>query len=218
MAIIATLGGCDKKGSDLTPEQEMNAIMEANSPFADAEIQMDDAMNKAVGINVGDTWARKMIEHHRGAIAIARQALKMNPDAHVAEMARATIEEQTREIAELQKLVAQGPSAPASADLYQPAIDKMHQAMMAATGTSLSQTFQRKMLEHHKGAVAMADVALAHGVTGLLRDEVVKAKTDHLKQSEAIDAMLRNEARFQAEPGSATRKPANNTVSTRPSG
>lgn len=200
LALISTLSGCGKKQQHLTPEQEMNAIMQATSPFGDAEIRMDDAMTKAVGVNVGDSWVRKMIEHHRGAVEIARETLAMRPDAHVAQMARATIDQQNREIAHLQTLVAQGRPDRASADLYQPAMDKMHQAVMAAAASDLSQTFHLKMLEHHKGVVAMADVALANGVTGALRDEIENSRADHLKQAELIHAMLRKEAMPERRP------------------
>lgn len=192
LALVAILAGCGKREPDLTPEQQMNAIMEANSPFAAAEIRMDEAMNEAAGTSVGDSWARKMIEHHRGAIAIARQALAMAPDSHVAAMAQATIEEETGEVARLQKLVSGGAPVRASVDPYQPAIDTMHQAMMAANGTGLAETFHRKMLELHKGAVALANIALANGVTDALREEVERAKADHQQQVEVINAMLRN--------------------------
>ena len=200
LALISILSACGSRKPDPTPEQEMNAIMEATSPFADAEIRMDDAMTRAVGVNAGDSWVRKMIEHHRGAIGMSRQVLTMNPDPDVAEMARATIDEQTREVAELRKLVAQGAPNPASADLYQPVMDKMHQAMMGATGTGLSQTYRRKMLEHHKGAVAMANVALANGATGAVRHEVEKTIADHQAAAAMIEAMLRNEDAREGKP------------------
>lgn len=195
LAVIAALPGCrEKEEPDLTPEQQMNAIMEATSPFAEAEIRMDDAMTKAVGVDAGDSWVRKMIEHHKGAIAIAQQTLAMNPDAHVVAMARATIKDETRELADLQKLVRQGAPSRASADLYQSALDRMHQAMMAAGGSSLSQTYHLKMLEQHRGAVATADVALANGVTGPLRAAVEKVKAHHLEQIQLVEAMLSNQA------------------------
>lgn len=218
LALIALLPGCSgKKDKDVTPEQQMNAIMEATSPFAGAEIRMDNAMTRAVGVNVGDSWVRKMIEHHRGAIAMARQTLAMDPDAHLAAMARATIDEGTHEIADLQKLTVQGPRNRASADLYQPALDKMHQAMMAAGGKSLSQTYHLKMLEHHRGAVAMSDVALGNGVTGALRGEVEKVKAHHLTQVRMIEAMLGNEAGPRARAGPGNPQPATTGVRTKPS-
>lgn len=194
LALISVLTCCERKHEDLSPEQEMNAIMEANSPFGDAEIRMNDEMNRVVGVNVGDNWVRKMIEHHRGAIDMSREVLRMEPDAQLAQMARATINQQMMEIADLHKLIVPGRPNRVSADLYQPVMDKMHQAMMAANGTSLSQTYQRKMLEHHKGAVAMADVALANGVTGAIRDEVERTRTEHQAAVAMVEAMLDGDA------------------------
>ena len=216
LTLAAILAGCGKRQPDLSPEQQMNAIMEATSPFAAAEIRMDEAMNKAVGTSVGDSWARKMIEHHRGGIAIAREALAMHPDAHVAAMARATIGEETREVARLQKLVSGGAPVRASADLYQPAIDRMHQAMMAANGTRLAETFHRKMLEHHRGAVALADVAVANGVTDALRHEAERVRADHQKQVEAIDAMLRNGTKPEPSKRTAVPRPTKSPAASTP--
>lgn len=206
LALISVLAGCGRKQPDPTPEQEMNAIMQATSPFADAEIRMDDAMTRAVGVNVGDSWVRKMIEHHRGAIDMSRQVLKMNPDAEVAAMARTTIDRQTHEISHLQKLIVQGQPDPASADLYQPEMEKMHQAMMGATGTNPSQTYRRKMLEHHKGVIAMADIALANGVTGAVRDEAEKTRADHQAAAAIVEAMLRNSVKSAGARKSANPK------------
>ena len=196
VALVSTLAACgseEPSPTNTSPDSEMNTIMAATSPFGDAEIRMNDAMMKAVGVNAGDSWIRKMIEHHKGAVEISRQVLKMNPDAHIAQMADATIDKQTKEIAALEKLVAQGTPDPTSSDLYQPAMDRMHQAMMAATGTSLSETFHRKMLEHHKGAVAMSDVALANGATGAVRAQIEKTRADQQKEAGMVEAMLRGE-------------------------
>ena len=69
----------------------------------------------------------------------------------------------------------------------------MHQKMMAASGSDVSQTYMRKMLEHHKGAVAMSDVALANGVTGTLRSQIQKTRADQQKEIAMVEAMLRGE-------------------------
>lgn len=196
LALISTLAACgSEKPSDTnaSSDNDMNTIMAATSPFGNAEIRMNDAMMKAVGANAGDSWVRKMIEHHKGAVEISRQVLTMRPDAHIAQMARETIEKQTKEIAGLEKLIAEGTPDPTHSDIYQPAMDKMHQAMMAANGRSLSETFQRKMLEHHKGAIAMSDVALENGVTGAVRAQIEQTKADQQKEADMVEAMLRGE-------------------------
>ena len=109
---------------------------------------------------------RKMIEHHQGAVEMSRIVLPQSPTADVAKMAQMTIEKQGKEITDLRKLVRPATPDPASAELYRPAAMQMHNAMMAATGADISETYLRKMLEHHKGGVTMSDVALANGVTG----------------------------------------------------
>lgn len=223
VALVSTLAACgreDPSTTNTSADNDMNTIMAATSPFGDAEIRMNEAMMAAVGVNAGDSWVRKMIEHHKGAVAISRQVLKMNPDAHVAQMARQTIDKQTKEVAALERLVTQGNPNPDSAELYQPAMDQMHQAMMAATGAQLSETFQRKMLEHHKGAVAMSDVALANGVTGAVRAQVEKTKADQQKEADRVEALLRGEPMAaptpSREPGPASGAPAAKPPAAKP--
>ena len=167
--------------------------MQMSGPFAEAEMRMDEQMMAAVGSDVGQNWLKKMIVHHQGAIDMSRIVLDQNPTADVAKMARETIAKQGKEIEDLQKLVQEGAPDQRSAELYRPAMMDMHQKMMAASGSDVSQTYMRKMLEHHKGAVAMSDVALANGVTGTLRSQIQKTRSDQQKEIAMAEAMLRGE-------------------------
>lgn len=168
--------------------------MEMSGPFAEAEMRMDEQMMAAAGSDVGQNWLKKMIVHHQGAIDMSRIVLDQNPTADVAKMARETIAKQGKEIEDLQKLVQEGAPDQRSAELYRPAMMDMHQKMMAASGSDVSQTYMRKMLEHHKGAVAMSDVALANGVTGTLRSQIQKTRADQQKDIAMVEAMLRGES------------------------
>ncbi len=65
----------------------------------------DDMMKKMMAAKQGDAaemWTRKMIEHHRGAVAMSRVALREAKDPETRRMAQMTITKQEREIAELQ--------------------------------------------------------------------------------------------------------------------
>lgn len=168
--------------------------MQMSGPFAEAEMRMDEQMMAAVGSDLGQNWLKKMIVHHQGAIDMSRIVLDQNPTADVAKMARETIAKQGKEIEDLQKLVQEGAPDQRSAELYRPAMMDMHQKMMAASGSDVSQTYMRKMLEHHKGAVAMSDVALANGVTGTLRSQIQKTRADQQKEIAMVEAMLRGES------------------------
>ena len=167
--------------------------MQMSGPFGEAEMRMDEQMMAAVGSDVGQNWLKKMIVHHQGAVDMSRIVLDQNPTADVAKMARETIAKQGKEIEDLQKLVQEGAPDQRSAELYRPAMMDMHQKMMAASGADISQTYMRKMLEHHKGAVAMSDVALANGVTGTLRSQIQKTRADQQKEIAMVEAMLRGE-------------------------
>ena len=190
VSALSACGGREEAANNVAAENDMNAMMADSGPFAEAEMRMDQAMTAAVGVNAADSWVRKMIEHHKGAIEMSRILLAQNVTGHVADMARQTIEKQTAEVAALEKLIATGNPDPASAALYQPAQMAMHNAMMAATGSDISDTWVRKMLEHHKGAVAMSDIALANGATGAVRAQIEKTKADQQKDIDHIEGML----------------------------
>lgn len=193
VALVSTLAACsrtEEPANDVVAD-DMNTMMaDPNNPFAQSEMAMDRAMMAAVGISAQDSWVRKMIEHHRGAIDMSRIVLPQNPTADVAQMAQETIANQGREITDLEKLIASGTPDPASAELYRPAAMQMHSAMMAATGANISETYLRKMLAHHQGAVAMSDVALANGASGAVRAQIEKTKASQQKEIAMVEAML----------------------------
>lgn len=197
IALASTLAGCgssDEPANDVVANADMNAMMsDPNNPFAQSEMQMDKAMMAAVGVNAADSWVRKMIAHHRGAIDMSRIVLAQNPTAGAAKMAQATIDKQGKEITDLEKLITAGTPDSANAELYRPAAMQMHSAMMAATGADVSETYLRKMLDHHRGAVAMSDIALANGAAGALRAQIEKTRADQQMEITMVEAMLRGE-------------------------
>jgi uncharacterized protein (DUF305 family) len=75
----------------------------AANPYAEAEMRMHQRMMQAMGSNPDETWARKMIEHHRGAIETGNILLSKGSDQQLKAMARKSIAEQQKEIDELQK-------------------------------------------------------------------------------------------------------------------
>lgn len=177
---------------------DMNMMADENNPFGLSEMQMNERMMSAVGVDVSDTWVRKMIEHHQGAIDMSKIMLQQSPPADVAKMAQDTITKQEKEIGDLRKLVKEGSPNQQSAEPYKAAEKQMHDAMMAAKGSDIAETFMRKMLEHHKGGVALSDIALNNGVTDQVRAHAQKTKTGQQKEADMVEAMLAGQSHEQA--------------------
>lgn len=200
-----TIAAC---GSSETAEEpaataSADAPMDMDGPFAASEKSMDEAMKTAVGIDAADTWVRKMIAHHDGAIEMSRVVLGLNPTADVARMAQMTIDNQGAENEVLKGLIREGTPDPASAKLYEASEMAMHEGMMAATGATPSEAYLTKMLAHHKGAVAMSDIALANGATGAVRKQIEETRAEQVAEVKMVEAMLRGQP-MPAEMGHAS--------------
>lgn len=75
------------------------------TPFSPSEDKMHQGMMQAAGADVQETYALKMIEHHRGAVEMSQVVLRENPDPRLRAMAEKTITDQQREMTELQEWV-----------------------------------------------------------------------------------------------------------------
>lgn len=200
LSAVALLAGCSgnqEQSENVGLENEAAASAEAN-PFAEVEQRMNQAMMSAVGSDAGDTWARKIIVHHQGAIDMSEAVLAQSPPPEVAEVARMTVDKQRKDQEDIRKLLKEGAPDPRSAERYRPAMMEMQQAMQAASGASPAETYMRKMLAHHRGGVALSDVGLESGVSGALRPQVQKTRDDQQKDARMIEAMLRGESMSHA--------------------
>ena len=78
------------------------AKMMAGNPYGQAEMDMHMKMMAAKEGDAAEMWTRKRIEHHRGAVAMSRVAVRDAKDAETRQMAQMTITKQEKDIAELQ--------------------------------------------------------------------------------------------------------------------
>ena len=174
-----------------------NASGEAmpTGPFAQSEVQMHERMMAATGANASETWVRKMIEHHRGAVEMSQVLINGGGDPAYVQMARAGAEKQRREIAELERMLAGGiTGGSGEANPFGPVEQSMHQQMMAATGDNLSETWARKMIAHHQGAVDMSEAMIRQGGNPQVLAMAKKIAVDQRGEIAHLEAMLRGEA------------------------
>lgn len=201
LVLLAALAACGSRSENQTAAENVAGTVPAartSDPFADAEQKMNQAMMSAAGTDVGDNWVKKMIAHHQGAIDMSQIILNQNPKPDVAEMAKESIDKQRMDIADLQKLEKKGTPDQRAAELYRQAMMDMQQKMQAVTGSDINEMFMRKMLEHHRGAIAMSDIALKNGVSGALRQQVQKTRDDQQKDAKMVEAMLAGQSMQQA--------------------
>ena len=104
-ALLTACGGGDgNKATDSSNAQAAANTAEMSmpsGPFSQVEMQMHERMMAATGANASETWARKMVEHHRGAIEMSQLLINQGGDPAMVQMAQQTVEKQRREIAEL---------------------------------------------------------------------------------------------------------------------
>lgn len=192
---VAACGQSARKHDVVSDENAQVTGSEATSTatagaFDPVERKMGEQMMTAVGADPGDNWVRKMIAHHQGAVDMSKVVLDQKPTAETAKMAQMTIEKQGHEIQDLTKLEEKGQANQTSADIYKPAMMAMQRAMMGAQGSTISDTYLRKMLVHHQGAIAMSDIALKSGVSGAVREQVQKTRADQQKEVDAVKSMI----------------------------
>ena len=75
------------------------------NPYGPDMMKMNEKMMSAMGADAGETWIRKMIEHHRGAVTMSQTVLHHSQNAEIRREAQKTIASQNREIATLNAML-----------------------------------------------------------------------------------------------------------------
>jgi uncharacterized protein (DUF305 family) len=84
------------------PAAHATGATPGDQAFAASEAEMHRRMGTASGDTIDQAYIAKMIEHHRGAVAMAEVALAQSRDPEVRRMAQVVVDSQSREIAEMQ--------------------------------------------------------------------------------------------------------------------
>ena len=143
-----------------------NMAMNLADPYSQPMMKMNQAMMAAEGANPSETWARKMLPHHQGAVDMSEVLFAQGGDEKFLAKARKTSADMKKEIAALEQKLEAGVSSGGSngsANPFGPAMDRMHTDMMAASGATPGEIWARKMIAHHQGAIDMSNIVLKQG-------------------------------------------------------
>ena len=77
------------------------------------------------------------------------------------------------------------------ANPYPPAEMRMHERMMAAVGTDATETWVRKMIEHHRGGIEMSQMVIRRTRDQKVRQMASKTVAMQQKEVAELNAWLR---------------------------
>ena len=140
--------------------------------------------------SISHNFIVQMIPHRRAAIQMSQNILRFHPSQPVQRFAQRVIDQQTREIAQMEAALPAGSQlANPTADLRlcQRRMDLIYREMYAKMGSApennaRAAVFLQQMIPHHQGAVRMAENALKYDVctelVPLLRTIAVRQRQD----------------------------------------
>ncbi|WP_035567976.1 DUF305 domain-containing protein [Hymenobacter sp. IS2118] len=165
---------------------------------------MNDMMAKMDAMkmkgNTDHDFAHMMMEHHKGAVAMADIELRDGKDATMRQMAEKLKADQQKELAEMGPIAERLDSAPTNykpQDPTDPFTAQMKTSMahmmgnMPALVADADMNFNMMMTVHHQSAMDMAEAELAHGKDTRLKElaqQMVKEQKNEIEQFKAWHA------------------------------
>lgn len=139
------------------------------------------------------TFAQDMIPHHQQAIEMAEIASESSNVA-VRDFARQIERQQEPEIEEMEKLLQEWDASMGMGDHHMAAMPGMMseeelQELKSASGESLDRMFLSGMIEHHRGAIEMAEMEIDEGESEdaiALAEDIVQAQRSEVEELQQL--------------------------------
>jgi|GEM_PF-801019 len=174
--------------STTTSGQSMMSLMQKN---------MDEMKNARSLGSTDKDFAFLMKIHHMGAVEMARMQIAQGTNQQLKDMAQKMIDDQQREISELDAfLSANNTQTNSASDKSSPFYDRVMKEMdgmkmdHSSHSGSVDQQFVQMMIPHHQGGIAMADLYLKTGAQDQkLKTIANKIKTEQQKEIQQMQAL-----------------------------
>lgn len=161
-------------------------------------------------------FAMMMIEHHQGAIDAANIVVKSGKDSKIKEMAQKTLQTQPEDQKKLREHAqmkhddaataknenshsnhAQSTDATSHSDQFSSDIHKAMDQMEAKMknmkmSSNVDHDFATMMIDHHQGAIDLADIEIEHGKNPDTKSLAEKIKSDSQKDISDLKSWLSN--------------------------
>lgn len=197
MAGALLLAGCSDSNDDASHEG-MGSSSSASSS--------DSPSGESTGFNDADVaFAQEMIVHHQGAITMAQLADSRAEDSRVLDLANRIESAQQPEIDTMtgwledwgQPLSEEAKSSEdmggmdhGDTDMGDSGMDMDMAPLEAASGAEFDRMFLEMMVEHHRGAVEMAETEIADGENADAVQMARQIVTDQNAEIQEMEALL----------------------------
>ena len=189
VALTLVLGACGGDGDDPTVQSESSA-----DPTDEAGTTEEGVFNDA-----DVEFAQGMIAHHQQAIEMSDIEIETGESTEVIELAERIKEQQSPEIDLMTELLeAWGVDAADEGGMDHGGDSSMMSeadmaALEAASGAELDRMFLEMMIEHHRGAIDMAEQEIEDGEAPEAKElarNIIDAQTAEIDEMEALLAEL----------------------------
>jgi uncharacterized protein (DUF305 family) len=150
-------------GSDHSTTQTPQGIDTTNMTFKSAmQMNMDQMKGMQSTGNADNDFAALMKAHHTGGLLMAQLELGRGTDEQMKQMARKMIEDQQKDIAELDRFASgHAPHGGGSESFYNTVMNHMKNMQLDVDqSVSADKQFVQAMIKHHQGGIDMATAYL----------------------------------------------------------
>lgn len=149
-------------------------------------------------------FAMMMIEHHKGAIDMAKLQIAHGNDATLKKMSQDIIKKQDKEIKDMKAYVDKFKSGHKDATPHKVNMNDPFNKMMTASmkmgkmhndkNASIDHKFLEHMIMHHQQGIDMAKAELSHGKDASMKKMAQQIIADQQKEIKTMQAMLNKKA------------------------
>jgi uncharacterized protein (DUF305 family) len=193
-AIASTANGCTNVAQKPT-NPSANTVSNTDHSMMNHDTEMDLG---AADVNYDLRFIDGMMMHHKGAVAMAKEALEKSQRPEIKQLANNIIEAQNKEIAQMKQWrTAWYPQASKQPVAYgganksvMPMSAKQHGSMMmsedlGAADDKFDLRFLNAMIPHHEGAIVMAKDAISKSTRPeikQLNQDILTSQQSEIKQ------------------------------------
>jgi len=196
LAGLATLAlACNNTGSNDHTNHAAHQDTTSNTKNQNAMNPITETMDKMMHQMHGATptgnndidFAAMMIEHHKGAVEMAKVEVSKGANAELKAFAQKVIDDQDKEIKFMKEFISKAAKTTSpNAEEFQKALNQSMLAMMTGKPTiynNIDKDFAAQMIPHHQSAVDMANAYLGFGQEQSLKtlcENIVRSQTSEI--------------------------------------